>query len=101
GGGLLSRSGADTRKAPCVRAGGQRDARTADHPHVGRSRDGVRHRRQGRRGPCEYDRSGEAGRSPRATVMKERTERELAQTNIAENRRPITTITSSKRSRQA
>ena len=42
---LLSRSGADSGEAAGVRPGGERDARPADHPDVGRSRHGVRHRR--------------------------------------------------------
>ena len=46
---LLSRSGADPGEAAGVRPGGERHARPADRPDVGRSRHGVRHRRQGRR----------------------------------------------------
>ena len=100
-----------------VRPGGERDARPADRPDVGRSRHGVRHRRQGRGRPRQHDRGGAAGGEPgrrvdgtrvrrrttqdasqRSTndaldfsgsrmVMKEKTERELAQANIAENRK--------------
>ena len=42
---LLSRPGADPGEAGGVRPGRQRHAGAADHPDVGRPRDGVRHRR--------------------------------------------------------
>ena len=44
-----------------VRPGGERDARPADRPHVGRSRHGVRHRRQGHRRSGQHDCGGAAG----------------------------------------
>ena len=49
---LLSRPGVDSGEAAGVRPGRQRDAGAADHPHVGRSRHGVRHRGQRRRRSC-------------------------------------------------
>ena len=95
-----------------VRPGGERDAGAADRPDLGRSRHGVRHRRQGRGRSGEYDRGRAAGgaagigehrvarrlsravsdRSPERlradrTPMAEKTEREKAQANIAENRK--------------
>ena len=84
-------------RSSCVAfgAGGERDARAADRADVGRSRHGVRHRRAGRRRSREHGRgrapggeAGAAGGRVRRTVMTERkTEREKAQTNIAENRK--------------
>ncbi len=58
---LLSRSGADPGQACGVWPGGERDARPANRADVGRSRHGVRHRRQGRGRPRQHDRGGEAG----------------------------------------
>ncbi len=58
---VLSRPGIDPDQDGGIRPGGQRDARTSDHPYLGRSRNRLRYRRQGHR------RSGKhgAGRASR------------------------------------
>ena len=67
---LLSRPGTDSGEAARVRRGGQRHARAADRPDVGRSRHGVRHRGQGSRGSGEHDRGGAAGRAAGTVRLK-------------------------------
>ena len=57
---LLPRSGPDPGEAGGVRAGRERHAGAADHPDLGRSRDGVRHRRPRDRGSVQPDRGGAA-----------------------------------------
>src|SRR5688500_1464846 len=52
---VLSRSGADTGQDGCLRQGRECYARVADHPHVSRSWDGVRHRGERRGRPVEHD----------------------------------------------
>src|SRR5216684_1325691 len=88
---LLPRSRIDSHQAGRLRAGGQRHAGAADRANVSRSRYGVRHRRQRRRGAGKHDRRCAAGLTAGGNQsirrMKEKTERERAQTSIAENRK--------------
>jgi 16S rRNA (adenine1518-N6/adenine1519-N6)-dimethyltransferase len=58
----VPRPGADPDQDARFRWRGQRDPRPAVHPHLARSRHGVRHRRQGRRAAGQPDRGAEARR---------------------------------------
>ncbi len=86
---VLSRSGVDSDQAVGVRPGRERDAGSADHSHLRRPWDGLRHRGprdgrslQPRRSRPARGASG-SGEDPRVT----KTEREQAQKIIADNRK--------------
>src|SRR6185503_11107647 len=97
---LLPRSGTDSGEAARVRPCRERHPWIADHLFFFQAEDGIRYRRKRHRRCREHGCRRSAGRPPgavgvtdvasgfsRTTNMKEKTERELAQTSIAENRK--------------